>query len=199
MLWYNNAQGGGIILNQSGLFFKKKKIHMRIKFFLIALAVFLIGVSSIFLLYGWFMQKQERVLAGTARTAFPYNDYSIDELNTMYPQYVNENVKTTQTPEETYEKFREALRKGDLDGAVSCCFRQGDQEKIREGLAKVEAKELLDNMINDLNELKISYKMDLDNESRATYYYSSARGDKELGSSIDFIKNSQGVWLIESL
>jgi hypothetical protein len=188
MLWYNNAQGGGIILNQSGLFFKKKKIHMRIKFFLIALAVFLIGVASIFLLYGWFMQKQERVLAGTARAEFPYNDYSIDELNKMYPQYANENVKTTQTPEETYDKFRAALKRGDIGGAEEILFYRY-KSQYHEIFVKAKQNNNIESLYSKLNDIK---KI---NCTETNCEYIIINSDK----TVNFIKNSQGVWLIESL
>lgn len=172
---------------------------MRIKFLIIAIILLLAGLVGIFGFYGWFLQKQERVLVGTARPDFPYSDYSIAELNKLYPQTINENVKTTQTPEETYEKFRTALKDGNLSEAVSCCFRLGDQENMMKSLKEIKDRGLIGQMIKDLGDIKKGEGQELDNSTIATYYYYSDKNGKKIGSTIDFIKDSWGVWLIESL
>ena len=129
-----------------------------------------------------------RVDTGTARPTFPYSDYSQAELNKMYPQYINENVATTQTPEETHKLFVEKLKAGDLNGAVECCFKKADWNKIKDGLQKVKINKHWDSMMKDL---ETDFESNLVLDTKATYKYG--------GGLMSFIKDGQGVWLIESL
>ena len=172
---------------------------MRIKILIIALAIFFIGAVLIFAGYGWFVKKQQRVLTGAANPIFPYRDYTIAELNKLYPQYPNVDVQTTQTPEQTHAKFLSALKKQDFDEAVKCCFKQGDWEKMKKNLEEIKKKGYLEQMIGDLSNVKFLSKFNLDEINNTTYYYNSERGGKKMGSTIDFVKNNQGLWLIESL
>ena len=94
---------------------KKRAILMGLAVFFIVAVLFLAG-------FVWYKNKMLRVAAGTARPNFPYTDHSIEELNKLYPQYPAENVATTQTPEETYQKFRNYLQKNDIDSALSLIF-----------------------------------------------------------------------------
>jgi len=168
---------------------------MRKKVIFGAIGILILGVAFIFYSYGWFLGKQERVLTGTARPEFPYNDYTIDEMNKMYPQYVENNAPTIQTPEQTYDKFRAALRKGDLDEAVKCCFREGEQMKWRDGLEEIKNEGLLDDMIKDLGEIE----KETMNDWEANYSYATIKDGEKIGHIVSFIKTSQGIWLIESL
>jgi len=162
--------------------------------------ILVIGVLVVLGGYAWFSAKQVRVAAGVARPHFPYGDYNAGELNTMYPQYANENVATTQTPEQTHAKFISALKAGDLNGAVECCFRQGDWENMKAGLVEVQKKGQMGVMVGDLSgEIKIGEGQHLDNSSMATYYYFALKNGQKIGSTIDFIKDNRGVWLIKSL
>jgi len=157
-----------------------------------------LGVFWIVVGYGWFLQKQERVANGVARPEFPYTDYTLEELNKMYPQYLNVDVPTTQTPEETHQLFLATLKKGDLDGAVECCVVKSKQKEMRDGLTRVREKEQLQMMINDLDaKIKAEENLVLDSTNIATYYYSGK--NNSFGSTINFTKNSDGKWLIESL
>lgn len=162
----------------------------------IGVAVLIVGVLAVFYFYGWFLGKQERVLAGTARATFPYGDYSIAELEKMYPQYANVDVATTQTPEQTHRKFVDALKAGDINGAVECCFRKGDWESMKAGLERVKSENLLDEMIKDVDN---NLEKDSVGDNSAAYSVSVMRDGKKFGHKIFFIKNSDGVWLIESL
>lgn len=168
---------------------------MRFKVFLISTVALIIGGVFIFGAYGWFLGRQKRVETGAARPTFPYSDYSIEELNRLYPQYANADVPTAQTPEQTHAKFIAALKDGDLDEAVRCCFREGESVEMKRRLEEVRSKDLLEKMTQDL--AKIDQEIVGDNS--ATYSYSSQREGQNFGHIISFIKNSQGVWLIESL
>ena len=167
-----------------------------LKFALSGAVIFLFAFIIIFCSYAWFLNKQKRVLTGTARPTFPYSDYSLEELNKLYPQYLNVDVKTTRTPEETHKMFVERLKAGDLDGAVECCFAKGDWEGMKAGLARVKAKGELGIMVGDLD---TEIKEDFVGDTLATYFYSVIDSDKKLKEYLSFEKNSEGIWLIKSL
>ncbi|MBI4992939.1 MAG: hypothetical protein HZC26_02275 [Candidatus Magasanikbacteria bacterium] len=159
----------------------------------------LITVAVLFLIFfsfAWVMNRQDLVLAGLAKPFFPYFKYSQEELNKLYPQYINADVATTQSPEETHKLFVSKLKEGDLNGAVECCFVRGGQKDMKESLEHIKKDGLLPKMASDLD--TIIKKISLDS-SRAVYSYSVLKVDQNFGHRINFIKNSQGVWLIESL
>ena len=69
---------------------------------------------------------------------------------------------------------------------------------MRDGLTRVREKEQLQMMINDLDaKIKAEENLVLDSTNIATYYYSGK--NNSFGSTINFTKNSDGKWLIESL
>ena len=100
---------------------------MRTKILVFLLVISIIVIVCISAFYGWFLFQRDRIITGTARSYFPYTDYSVDQLYKMYPQTMNENVVTTQTPEQTHAKFIAALKAQDFDEAVKCCFFEKDQ------------------------------------------------------------------------
>ncbi|OGH71745.1 MAG: hypothetical protein A2921_00070 [Candidatus Magasanikbacteria bacterium RIFCSPLOWO2_01_FULL_43_20b] len=159
----------------------------------------LITVAVLFLIFfsfAWAMNRQNLVLAGLAKPFFPYFKYSQEELNKLYPQYINVDVATTRSPEETHKKFVEKLKAGDLNGAVECCFVRGKWEAQKQFFQGVKDKKLWDVMMRDLD-TKIQQNLLLD--TMATYSYTGVSDGGKYGHTISFIKNSQGVWLIESL
>ena len=158
--------------------------------------IFILGVGLIFCGYWWFLGKQARVLSGTARANFPYRDYSTEELNQLYPQYFNENVPTVRSPEVTYTLFVAALKKGDFDEAVNCCFRAGDRAKTLEFLNGVKQKGMMDLMIGDITR---DFKQDMMLDTMATYVYNGTLNSQRSGGMMTFRKSSDGIWYIESL
>lgn len=163
----------------------------------IVIAVFLfVGVG-----WYWFSCRQARVMAGFAHATFPYSDYSIEELGEMYPQYVENNAPTIQSPEQTHQKFLAALKKGDFEEAVSCCFAEGDRTAMKTRLDDIKSKGYLPMMIGDLDtKLTIGKNQNINNGmSSVTYYYSSLKNGQKIGSTIDFMKSKDGIWYIESL
>lgn len=164
-------------------------------FIIASLAVFLLAIILIFSAYAWFIKKQQRVLNGTARPTFPYSDYSIEELNKLYPQYLNVDVKTTRAPEQTHKMFMERLKAGDLDGAVECCFMKGDWVEMKEFFQGVKDKGMWNLMVGDLGDIKQDMMLD----TMATYEYSGTLKGEKTANFIEFIKNSDGIWLIKSL
>ena len=165
------------------------------KAIVISIAIFLLGIILICGLYGWFLNRQERVQKGLAWPNFPYSDYTVSEWNKMFPQYVNENVKTIQTPEQTHTKFISALKKEDFTEAVKCCVLPSKQKEIKSLLDSVKAKGMVSLMVSDLGVIKKESYLD----TLATYTYQGTSGIKKSTGFITFIKNVNGVWLIDSL
>jgi len=162
----------------------------------IVIAVFLFLLILIFCSWRWFSVRNGRVLAGFASPTFPYSDYSIAELEKIYPQYIENNAPTVQSPEETHQKFLAALKKGDFDEAVNCCFREGDRVGMKTRLDDIKSKGNLSVMIGDLN---TELKSDLVQNMRASYTYRVFQDGKTYINSISFIKSEDGIWYIESL
>lgn len=158
----------------------------------ISIAVFLFIILG----YSCIYDRLELVEEGLASPKFPYLKYSQQDLNKMYPQYQNEDIETTQTPEETHAIFVGHLKAGNIEEAVECCFVKGDWKKMKEGLRKVEDQGELSIMINDLD-TEITKDLDLGN--KASYSYTAISDGGEYGHTISFIKKTNGVWLIESL
>lgn len=153
------------------------------------------GVVVIFVSYNWFLQKQKRVLNGTARPDFPYSDYSDSELERLYPHDAENTAPTVQSPEETHRKFLIALKEENFDEAVSCCFREGDRASMKEFLMGLKTKGQLNLMMSDIREI---YKDNMGSMT-ATYIYAGTYKGEKVGNTLDFIKTSNGYWYIESL
>lgn len=168
---------------------------MRAKTSVFLLVITIIVIACISAFYGWFLIKSDRIATGTAKPYFPYSDYSIDELNKMYPQTMNENVVTTQTPEQTHAKFISALKAQDFDEAVKCCFLEGDQKETRQALDDIKTDGKLDLMISDLKVIHKEMLLD----TIATYSYSGTLNGKKVGNVMEFNKDEMGVWRIKSL
>ncbi len=159
------------------------------------------GIILVLLVIGgylWFAQSQLFVKAGLAESKFPYKLYTAFELQGMYSQEPLENVKTTQTPEQTHALFISALRKGDIDGAVECCVLKVDKEKMREKLNRIKDADNFMLMVKDISTADFSYNKDLEKESRINIEFYGIEKDKKIGALMTFQKNLDGIWMIES-
>ena len=164
---------------------------------ILAIIVFILGALLIVGGYGWFINKQKRVLTGTANPKFPYRDYSLEELNKMYPQYTDySGVPDKQTPEQTHALFLAALKKGDFDEAVNCCFRSGDREGMKTMLDGVKAKGMLNLMIGDLER---DFRRENLSGGKASYSYAVIKNGEKFAGGVSFVKSSDGIWYLESL
>ncbi len=143
----------------------------------------------------WVFDRLELVNEGHARPTFPFSRYSQDELNKMYPQNPNENVATTRTPEETHRMFVDKLKEGDLNGAVECCMVKKIQEEWKRALVEIKDGGKLPIMISDIDEIEKEMVLD----TLATYVYVVEVDGTKYGNTMEFEKNSNGVWLMESL
>lgn len=153
------------------------------------------SVLLVALIWGGFVLVYNRlqlVDLGLASPNFPYNRYSQEELAKLYPENIAEGVLTVRTPEQTYRLFVDKLKAGDFDGAVECCFIKKYQAGMKEALRNVKDNGNLPEMIKDLDvELEGASVLD----TKASYYYTS---DDNSGF-MEFIKDKNGIWLIESL
>jgi len=169
----------------------------RLSVIILAIVIFVLGLVLIISGYSWFVRKQARVLTGTARPDFPYRDYGLAELNKMYPQYIDySGVPDKQTPEQTHALFLAALKKGDFDAAVNCCFREGDRVKQKEFLNGVKEKGMLSLMIGDLSR---DFEKEYMENNSASYSFSVLKDGLRVAGGINFVKTSEGIWYIESL
>lgn len=166
------------------------------KLWLVIVGTSILLVVLILACFAWIFNRLELVNAGMANPVFPYKKYSQADLNKMYPQYVNENVATTRTPEETHRLFVDKLKAGDLDGAVECCFVKEDWVLRKEGLLEVKNSGYLDQMILDLD---TQIEPEFVGDTLSSYNYFAERDGKLLGSIIEFQKNEEGVWLMKKL
>ena len=140
--------------------------------------------------------RLELVDRGLAHPTFPYMRYSQNELNEMYPQYVNVDVATTRTPEETHRLFVDKLKEGDLDGAVECCIVKSERERLKKRFNEIKDEGRLQEMISDFDQ-ELELNVFLGNS--ATYDYVVMIDGEKWGQLMSFVKQSDGVWLIESL
>ena len=168
----------------------KKIFRWALIYLLLVIGLFLILVGV-----NWYLIKQKEVRLGMARPAFPYAKYSQDELDKMYPQYLNENVPTRVTPEETYAKLLAALKAENLDLA-SQQFTAEQQSEWLKSLEKIKEGALLDDMIGDLDQ-----KLNKENAggSIAQYNIGIKQEGKIWAHAINFVKDSNGDWKIKSL
>ena len=146
----------------------------------------------------WWPAKQIKIDKGLATFEFPYRDYSPAELNKMYPQIKNANIPTRVTPEETYAKFREALRTNNLELALEQLYKEAGkryQENVQDLQDAYKAgrlKELYKNYPEKIEKQSMS-------EASASYYYLSVENNKNFQNPLPFVKNVNGDWKMDSL
>jgi len=114
--------------------------------------------------------------------------------NKKYSQDLGENVATTRTPEETHQIFVDKIRNEDLDGAVECCFVEGSWNYTKKGLLRAKDDGSLGLLASNasLVEKKII------SDTSVIYTYVIEVGEEKYGSTMGFVKDNKGVWLIES-
>jgi len=145
----------------------------------------------------WVEKKMAKVELGLSNPDFPYRDYTEAELNKMYPQVKYADVETRTTPEETYAKFRQALNENNLEMAIEQLGKESKKysENV-EDLTKAY-QELRFGMIYQNYPEKILQE-DI-SESLAQFYFNYKENDTERTHFINFIKNSEGDWKLDSL
>jgi len=145
----------------------------------------------------WWPVKQAKIAQGLAASDFPWRDYSVAELNEMYPQIKNAAVPTRVTPEETYAKFREALRTNNLELAVEQL--SVDSSKYEENKSVIE-KAFRENRFDEAyKEYPEKIEKESLYEATASYYYFRSKSGGNFKTHISFIKDANGDWKMDSL
>jgi hypothetical protein len=115
----------------------------------------------------------------------------------MYPQIKYADVPTRITPEETYAKFRQALKENNLEMAIEQLSKES--ERYRENV-EILTKAYQEGRFNKAFE---SYPEKIEKstmyESMASYYYFRKEGKINLKVHVSFIKDANGDWKLDSL
>ncbi len=117
------------------------------------------------------------------------------DLDAIHALNNKADVPTRVTPEQTYAALKQALKNEDVDAAANC-FVEEKRGEWRENLNTIKEKGFMQEMEQDLTELKV----ESNGEVLATYTFDNidSMGDI-IPHHISFIKNVNGDWKIESL
>jgi hypothetical protein len=116
-----------------------------------------------------------------------------EQINEIYGGPQGYEVEAKNTPEDTYAKFREALLKNDIEGALQWITPE-KREEYRRGFADATILEKYK---------KLPEVVDLVREKGGTfgnfsgYEYYLPEGQYKRAHSVDFIKSRDGIWLID--
>jgi len=164
-----------------------------------ALALLVLVVSGLRLWWWpqWWAQKSAKIGVGLANERFPWRDYSQAELDALNPEKQIAAVKTTVAPEQTYAKFRAALRANDLEGALAQLATE--TPRYLENKAALEKAHREGQFAAAYEWYPAEIERSSMYESIATFQYYKEDGQYRRVMHISFQKNKNGVWLIESL
>lgn len=165
----------------------------------IAVVVLVAGLAPF--AYKWVGQKIEKVKIGLADSNFPYRDYSQDELNKLYPQIKYADVPTRVTPEETYAKFRQALKENNLGMAVEQLSKSSDKryKEYTDTLTKFYQENKFQDLYSNYYPEKIIKTNTYESMTQYEYSYYSPEYKQELFGSLSFTKDANGDWKLDSL
>jgi len=160
------------------------------------IAIIVMAVLGV-LLNVWTTRKMDKVSLGLARPDFPYTDYTESELAEMYPQIKYADVATRTTPEETYAKFRQALKDNNLEMAIEQLSKEsGKYKENKEALTKAYGEGGFDKIYE-------FYPGDAwrgtFGESSGQLCYNQKHEDGEFVGCSYFIKDANGDWKLDSL
>lgn len=146
----------------------------------------------------WWPQRQAMISLGLAESTFPWRAYTQEELNKLYPQIKYADVPTRVTPEQTYAKFREALRTNNLEMALEQLSMESETRyKDRESILKNAYQG------GKFNAMYKNYPEKIEKESMyesiASYYYITVENGERFQNPIAFIKDANGDWKMDSL
>lgn len=149
--------------------------------------------------FKWFGIKMDRVDLGLAKPNFPYIDYTGEELEELFPQIRYANVPTRVTPEETYAKFRQALKENDLEMAIEQIGKEsGKYEDVVETLTDFYNNDKFIELFSYYPKEINQYNM-YESIAQYEFEYYSVEYKQNLIGSINFIKNSNGDWKLSNL
>lgn len=114
--------------------------------------------------------------------------YTKEQLAEKYPpQYIE--VPAKNTPEEVYARFRQALLNNDIEGALEEIVLE-KREEYREALKDGER---LEKWVKTLPEEITKEKIE------GNFGYYDIDFGTEYKNTVDFLKNSEGYWQIDSI
>ena len=172
------------------------------KQFKIALVILLVAAVALvvgnYYLQRWTDAKMFKVSMGMAENTFPWRDYTEAELAKMYPQIKYADVPTRVTPEQTYAKFRQALKENNLDMAVEQ-LSKSSRERFNENKTDLEEAYNKGQFIEIYKKYpeKIIKDDVLGNFSQ--YYFNYLEGNNEKTYVIQFLKDANGDWKMDNL
>ena len=164
---------------------------------IIVLLAIIIVLFLVWLGIDWWQAKQEKIKLGIASDKFPYRDYTQEELDKMYPQVKNADVPTRTTPEQTYAKFREALKTNNLEMAIEQLSK--DSEKYEENKKTLEEAHKEGKFTKVYKEYPEKIEKEYLAEARAQFYFLEKKNGDMFRYPMNFIKDSNGDWRIDSL
>ncbi len=145
----------------------------------------------------WWPKKQLSIQLGLASPNFPWRNYTQEELKKMYPQIKYADVPTRATPEETYAKFREALRTNNLELALEQLSKEsGRYEENKNDLMEAYKNNSFSEVYNNYPEKIIKESI---YESFAQYSFDYKEGVQERRHFLNFSKDANGDWKMDSL
>lgn len=116
-------------------------------------------------------------------------------LEDLKQQYENDTYGG-KTPEETLQLFISALEKGDIDLA-SKYFVLDKQEEWRGKLTEITNKNLLDEMVSDLNKDKTKYPLVEGKDD--IFIFEIFNNNNQLAIQISLMRIQNGIWKIDDL
>jgi len=167
---------------------------MKVYLVAIIVIVILIAAGSFYFYKSWLPTKQLKIQLGLASDKFPWRDYTQAELDKMYPQIKYADIPTRVTPEQTYAKFREALKTNNLELALEQLDKLTPKYK--------DNKKTLEQAYKDgkFTEAYGSYPEKIEKESMyeaiASFYYLVDREGKKFVTHVGFAKDQNGDWLL---
>ncbi|MBU3926048.1 hypothetical protein KJ763_02680 [Patescibacteria group bacterium] len=162
-------------------------------FIIIILAVIIIAVLG----YQWYETKMRKIGFGLAEPNFPYRNYTQEELNIMYPQIKYADVATRVTPEETYAKFRQALSENNLEMAIEQLSKESEKyEENVNDLTQAHKENRFNEIYQSYPEIILKENI---SEALSQFYFNYKENNQQRTHFINFIKNSDGDWKLDSL
>jgi hypothetical protein len=163
------------------------------------LAVILILAAGGYLYFwkAWWPVKQLKIQQGLAHSNFPWANYTQEQLNEMYPQIKYANVPTRVTPEETYANFREALRTNNLEMALEQLAVEN--KNYNNNKVSIETAYKENNFVTIYKAYPEKIEKSYFYESIAQYYFTEELNNKTTNYPINFVKNKNGDWKMDSL
>ncbi|MBU3922716.1 hypothetical protein KJ684_00565 [Patescibacteria group bacterium] len=173
----------------------KNKKMIGIIIFLMILIVLIYWVSIE--INEWWKYRRVYVEQGLASDKFPYRLYTEQELIEIgkFPEDLYSNIPTKIRPEETYNKFYEALVKEDFKKAAEC-FVEEQQIEWEAALNEIKEKGFLQEMINDLPSKVENVPV---SGALTSYDYVLPDDLNMIAHTIEFAKDRYGIWKIEGI